>query len=79
MAIKAKTQKDHYLTEVSVELPAEPKDVDALLRSIKTTGEMLVLYNEGGIIGINFKQKTKMNDTQASELREKLGLSVKFI
>lgn len=79
MAISIKIQKDHYLTEATVVMPADVKEVDDLLKATKTTGRMIVLYNQGGVIGINFEQKTKLNEAQASELREKIGVGEEII
>jgi hypothetical protein len=79
MAFKIKSQVDHFLTDVVVEMPADVKDVHDELRSMKTSGDMRILYNQGGVIGIAFTQKTKLNESLSTEFREKLGIDTKII
>ncbi len=77
--IKALVQKDYYRTEVSVSLPANVSDVDEILKSTKTSGKMVVLYNDGHIQGINVEQNSKINDTQSAKIKEILGLAEKVL
>ena len=79
MAIRIKPERNHFLTEVVVEIPASLKDVDDLLKATRTTAQMNVLYNQGGVIGIRFEQKTSMTESQAEKVREILGLGEKII
>jgi hypothetical protein len=79
MAIKIKTQVDHLLTDVVVEMPSDVKDVHELLRGMKTSGDMKVLYNQGGVIGISFSQKTKLTEAQSEKFRAALGIETKII
>jgi hypothetical protein len=79
MAFKIKSQVDHFLTDVVVEMPADVKDVHEQLRGMKTSGDMKVLYNQGGVIGIAFTQKTKLTEAQSNEFRRKLGIETKII
>ena len=74
MAIKAKVQRDYYLTEVSVSLPAQVSDVDEILRATKTSGKMVTVYNEGFIQGINVEQRTKLTEKQAEQIRKILAI-----
>lgn len=79
MAIRMKTQRDHYLTEAVIELPSNVGQVDELLRAVKTTGKMTVIYNDGGVIGINVEQKTKISEAKAAELRPLLDIQEKIL
>lgn len=77
MAIKVKVQKDYFRTEVSVELPANPADVDQLLKATATTGKMVVLYNNGHIQGINVEQNSKIDDEESAQIKNILGIGEK--
>jgi hypothetical protein len=75
MAIKVSTQKDYLRTESTVVLPASVAEVDEQLRGAKTSGKMVVLYNNGHIQGINIEQNSKMTEAQSTETRVRLGVS----
>lgn len=77
MATKVKTQKDYLLTEVSIELPADLAELDAIMKSTKATGKIVILYNQGGVLGINLEQKTKATDSNSVKVREILGIDTK--
>jgi hypothetical protein len=77
MAVGIKVQRDYYLTEVSVELPADVQQVDALMKATKTNGKMVVQYNHGSVQGVNVEQRTKIPENKASEIRELLGVGEK--
>ena len=79
MAFGIKIQKDYYLTEVSVELPADISQVDEVLRATKTNGKMIVLYNQGFVNGINVEQRTKISDDAASKIRPILDIGEKIL
>jgi hypothetical protein len=74
MAVQIKVQKDYYQTEVSVELPADIQQVNELLQATKTTGKMVVQYNQGSVQGVNLEQRTKISDAQAEEIRKILDV-----
>ena len=74
MAVQIKVQKDYYLTEVSVELPADIQQTDELLQATRTTGKMVVQYNQGSVQGVNLEQRTKISDAQAEEIRKILDV-----
>ena len=74
MAISAKVQRDYYLTETSIDLSADVKDVHEVLRASKTSGKMVVLYNNGYVQGINVEQKTKISDAKAAQMRPILDI-----
>lgn len=74
MAVGIKVQRDYYLTEVSIELPTDVQQVDALMKATKTNGKMVVQYNQGSVQGVNVEQRTKIPDSKASEIRALLGV-----
>ena len=74
MKPKIKIQKDYYLTEVSIDLPANIGEIDELLKAIKTTGKTVIQYNQGSVQGINIEQRTKIPDLVAAEIRQLLGI-----
>ena len=80
MAIRAKTQKSYYVTEFTVELPANAGEVEDQLKAIKTTGKTVTLYNDGHVLGINVEQKEKIpTDAIDTQIRELLGLGTKLL
>jgi hypothetical protein len=74
MAVQIKVQKDYYQTEVSVELPTDIQQVNELLQATRTTGKMVVQYNQGSVQGVNLEQRTKISDAQAAEIRKILDV-----
>lgn len=79
MAIKIKVQKDYYVTEVSIDLPSNPGELDELLKAIKTTGKAVVQYNQGSVQGINVEQRTRIPDALAIDIRQMLGIGVRTL
>lgn len=77
MPTKIKTQKDYLLTEASIELPADLAELDSIMKASKATGKIVIVYNMGGILGINVEQKTKASDSEAAKVRGLLGVSTK--
>jgi hypothetical protein len=75
MAIKVTVQKDFLRTESSVSLPADVAEVDQKLRSARTNGKLVILYNNGHIQGINIEQNSKMSEAQSTETRVRLGVA----
>ncbi len=74
MAIRIKVQKDYYMTEASIDLPGDVRQLDELLRAMKSTGKMVVQYNQGSVQGINVEQRTKISDAAAAEIRALLKI-----
>lgn len=74
MEPKIKVQKDYYVTEVSIELPADIQRLDEILRAMKSTGKLVIQYNQGCIQGINVEQRTKISDAAASKIRPLLEI-----
>jgi hypothetical protein len=69
MAIKVTVQRDYLRTEASISPHTQVSEVDELLRSTKTNGKLVVLYNEGHVQGINIEQNTKITDAKSAEVR----------
>jgi hypothetical protein len=79
MEPKIKIQKDYYLTEVSMELPAEIGQLNEMLKAMKTTGKLVIQYNQGSVQGVNIEQRTRISDAQASEIRPALDIDEKIL
>lgn len=79
MPAKVKTQKDYLLTEVTIELPANLSDLDAIMRATKATGKIVALYSQGGLLGINVEQRTKASDIVSEKIRDLLGVVTKTL
>lgn len=79
MAVRIKTQKDYLLTEVSIELPCTLDELDYLMRTVRGTGKIVAQYSEGGLLGINVEQKTKMREEHARKVRSLIGVEDKEI
>lgn len=74
MAFETKVQRDYFLTEVTIAVPANVQEVDALLQATKTNGKMVVQYNHGVQQGVNIEQRTRIPESKAMEVRELLAL-----
>jgi len=79
MSIKVKVQRDYLRTEASIELPADVAQVHEVLKATKTSGKMVVLYNEGCIQGINVEQNTKIPESKSGEIRTMLEVDDKVL
>jgi hypothetical protein len=79
MAVKIKVQKDYYLTEVTIEPPADLGALDALMKATKGTGKITSLYSQGGPVGVNVEQRTKIPESVAEEIRRLIGIGTKIL
>jgi hypothetical protein len=79
MEPKIKIQKDYYLTEASIELPVDVEQLNEILKVTKTTGKMVIQYNQGSVQGVNIEQRTKISDAQAAEIRPALDIGEKVL
>jgi hypothetical protein len=79
MTVGIRVQKDYYLTEVSLELPADLTQINEMLKATSTTGKLIVQYNKGSVQGINIEQRTKITDAQANEIRPLLEIGEKIL
>ena len=79
MDIRIKASKSYYVTEVSVDLPADANEVDHLVRALRTNGKVVSVYNGGNMQGLSIEQRTKIPDGQADEkIRDILGVGAKY-
>ena len=74
-----KIQKDFYLTEASIELPTDIGQLSEILKATKTTGKLVIQYNQGSVQGVNVEQRTKISDTQATKIRPLLAIGEKIL
>jgi hypothetical protein len=79
MPFQIAVQKDYFLTEVSIVLPANAAEVDEILRATQTNGKMVIQYNQGKVQGINVEQRTKIPEHVAEEIRNLLGIGTKIL
>lgn len=77
MAIKIKSQRDYLLTEVSIQLPCVLSELDYLLKTSRGTGKIVALYSEGGVLGVNVEQKTKIPEAVSDQVRELIGVETR--
>lgn len=75
MAIRVRTQKDYLLTEVTIDLPTDFKEIDEYLRGSRSSARVVSLYNQGSVLGINIEQRAKVTEAQSLAIRELLGIS----
>jgi hypothetical protein len=79
MAIRIKVQKNYYLSEVTMELPTDLGALDDLLKATKASGRIVSLYNQGGVLGVNVEQRTKIPEAVDDEVRRLLGIDSKIL
>jgi hypothetical protein len=79
MTIRIKAQKDYLLTEVNIEVPADLGELDTRMKEMKSAGKIVSLYNQGGVLGVNVEQRTKIPDAQVDEVRRLVGVNTKIL
>lgn len=77
MPIKIKTQKDCLSTKVSIELPVDLNELDALMCASKATGTIVATYGQGGRMSVNIEQNTHISAHISEEVRGIVGISTK--
>lgn len=78
MAVNVKATRSYYVTEVSIDLPSDVKDIDVLLKELRANGKMVVVYCGGGTHGINVEQRTHIPDGAVDDkIRDLLKLGTK--
>jgi hypothetical protein len=75
--INIKSQKDCLTTEVSVSLPTDLNALDQLMRASKATGKIVAVYNQGGMLGVNIEQKTRVPERVSEDVRQLIGVTSK--
>lgn len=75
MPIKIKASSSYYVTESSIDLPADPAEVDWLVRSMRANGKVVTVYNGGNIQGMTLEQRTRItSDSADDKIREILDI-----
>lgn len=77
MGVNVKATRSYYVTEVSIELPSNVNDIDALLKQLRANGKMVVLYSGGGTQGVNVEQRTPIPNSVDDQVRDLLNLGTK--
>ena len=77
MAIKIKTQKDVLLTEATLESDTDLNSLDQLMRSSKATGKIVAVYNQGGRLGVNVEQRSRVSESLSPEVRKMVGVGTR--
>lgn len=78
MPVKIKVQKDWLITEATLD-PANTdlNSLDNLMKLSKGTGRITALYGQGGVIGINIEQKSRISEKVAAEVRKLVGVNTR--
>ena len=77
MPINIKTQKDCLVTEATLESDTDLNSLDQLMRLSKATGKIVAVYNQGGRLGVNIEQKTRISEKVSEEVRNIVGVKTK--
>ncbi len=78
MGVNVKATRSYYVTEVSIDLPSDVTDIDALLKELRANGKMVVVYSGGGTQGVNVEQRTHIpNGAVDDQIRDLLKLGTK--
>lgn len=75
MPVKIKTEKNYLLTEVNIDLPVDMKELEREIKAMNSTAKVVALYNQGGTLGINVEQRTKVPASAVEKIREILRLA----
>jgi hypothetical protein len=79
MKPEIKIQKDYYLTEVSIGLPTDIGQLGEILKATKASAKLVILYNQGSVLGVNIEQRTKISEVKAAEIRPLLEIGEKIL
>lgn len=78
MPIKIKTQRDYLTTEVTIDAAtADLAELDQLMRLSKSTGKIVAVYSQGGLMNVNLDQKSHIAEKVSEEVRKKVGVNNK--
>lgn len=77
MPINIKTQKDVLRTEASMTLPSDLNELDQMMRASKATGKIIVVYNQGGVLGVNVEQNTRIPTKVSDEVRQLVNVGTR--
>lgn len=74
MPIRIKSQKDCLSTEATLESDTDLNELDQLMKASKATGKIVAVYNQGGRLGVNVEQKTRVSGSASEEVRKIVGV-----
>jgi hypothetical protein len=77
LPINIKTQKDVLRTEASMTLPSDLNELDQMMRASKATGKIIVVYNQGGVLGVNVEQNTRIPTKVSDEVRQLVNVGTR--
>lgn len=77
MSVKIKTEKNYLLTEVNIDLPVDMTELERELKSMNSSAKVVAVYNQGGTLGVNVEQRTKVPESVVAQVRELLRLAKK--
>lgn len=75
MSIDIKSQKDVLVTEATLEKDTDLNSLDELMRAIKGTGRIVAVYNQGGRLGVNLEQRTRIAEKVSADVRALTGVT----
>lgn len=65
--------RDYFYTESTFPPRCDPKELWDLLKESTTTGELIIDFAQGGVNNIRLRERTKLDETQANEVRKVCG------
>ena len=73
MAIKTISQRDFILTEATVKTD-DLNELAGILKAAKANAKIVAVYNQGGTIGVNIEQRTRIPEGISNEVRKLVGI-----
>ena len=77
MPINIKTQKDVLVTEATLAADTDLNSLDQLMRTSKATGKIVAVYNQGGRLGVNVEQRSRVSEKVSEEVRTIVGIGTR--
>jgi len=77
MPINIKSQKDVLLTEATLGADTDLNSLDQLMRASKATGKIVAVYNQGGRLGVNVEQRSRVSESKSEEVRQIVGVGTR--
>jgi hypothetical protein len=62
---KITARKNYFVSVASIEPSADISEIVELIRATRFTGELTILYNQGGVIGIILERWTRVCQADA--------------
>lgn len=80
MPIKIKTQKDYLSTKVSLDPSGtDIGDLDSLMKATGSTGRIVAVYNQGGLMNIDLEQNSHIQEKFSEQVRNILSVGTREI